>query len=214
MSRRSSYLSEGESERSEHDKGNLNTTALDLVLTESRLHLHIFVGGAGMPDHHFTLFIGILFDNQYCAYCYRASRHPSAGPGSESVISASECQTPGSASLPYPVVGRDRSFPSTRAFITMSAQAIFAALGHHRQRILGECHWPIRVVARGRDLDLTSCFEHLVLLPAPLMLTLGIAIAQTISIARRRKRGAVWVDRGSKGEKVGRAKVVCPSHRG
>jgi hypothetical protein len=87
----------------------------------------------------------------------------------------------------------------------IAMQATYLAKSHS---VLKDCPWPIRIIARHRDLDFTSCFEHLVLLPAPLLLTLGCSIAQTITLIKKRKSGLKWIDRGEAGERIGRMKVV------
>lgn len=81
------------------------------------------------------------------------------------------------------------------------------SLGHStisKGPLLG-CHWPLRIVAKHRDLDFTSCFEHLVLLPAPLLVTLFVAVWQLIS---KKRASSAWIDRGTAGERIGRMKVV------
>lgn len=75
------------------------------------------------------------------------------------------------------------------------------------------CSWPIQIVSHERELDLTQCFEQIVLLPVPLLLAFGIALVQVISINRRLKRGprdggVSWIPRSAAGERMARAKVV------
>lgn len=84
------------------------------------------------------------------------------------------------------------------------------------------CTWPMRVFSRTRDLDFTQCFEHAVLLPVPLLLTLMAASAQILSKRRRLRtptdqNGLVWLQRGRASERVSSIKVVSqqgvfPSH--
>lgn len=74
---------------------------------------------------------------------------------------------------------------------------------------LGECRWPLRIISPHRELDLTSCFEHAVLLPVPLLFTLVLATAQIFRTRRRLIREEVqWVNRGKLGEKFGFVKLV------
>lgn len=94
------------------------------------------------------------------------------------------------------------------------SQAVFsAAAAAHDRPVLGQCRWPIEIVSRTRELDLTECFENGVLLPVPLLLTLVLALAQLFRARRRLSKGVTkWIDRGS-GETVYRYKSVCLSGR-
>jgi hypothetical protein len=97
------------------------------------------------------------------------------------------------------------------AFSASAFAADLADLAHrHGRPILGQCRWPIEIVSRKRELDLTECFENGVLLPVPLLLVLLLALGQLFSIRSRMKRGEVnWVNRGQAGESVYGYKSVC-----
>ncbi|TYJ52875.1 hypothetical protein B9479_006510 [Cryptococcus floricola] len=69
------------------------------------------------------------------------------------------------------------------------------------------CSWPPKIVSTNRDLDLTSCFEHAILLPAPLVITILLGLAQVIRISRKLKRseaegGLTWIKRSKLGERI------------
>ncbi|KAK8865675.1 hypothetical protein IAR55_000820 [Kwoniella newhampshirensis] len=69
------------------------------------------------------------------------------------------------------------------------------------------CVWPIPIVSHDRNLDLTQCFEHAVLLPAPLVITILIALAQIFSITWKRRKasqdgGIKWIARTKRNEWV------------
>jgi hypothetical protein len=86
--------------------------------------------------------------------------------------------------------------------------------GHHRDSKPGEptCRWQIPIVSKDRDFDFTECFETVVLLPAPLLLALLIALAQIFSVTRRLRRtgpGCLdWTTRSSNNERVAKIKTV------
>ncbi len=78
---------------------------------------------------------------------------------------------------------------------------------------LGTCTWPLHPISQIRDLDLTQCFEHAILLPVPLVLAIIGGSAQIFSKSRRLKRGkenggSAWFTRGERGERIGRIKLV------
>ncbi|ORX35410.1 putative metal resistance protein ycf1 [Kockovaella imperatae] len=106
----------------------------------------------------------------------------------------------------------------------MASQAIFSSLWSSEassSNISGmwstsstttSCGWPLEIISDHRDLDLTTCFEHAVLMPVPLAITILGAIAQIISKRRRLKRpnakdGLRWIDRNESSRKVCTAKV-------
>jgi ATP-binding cassette subfamily C (CFTR/MRP) protein 1 len=75
------------------------------------------------------------------------------------------------------------------------------------------CQWPLRPISQTRDLDLTSCFEHAVLLPLPLVVAIVAGAAQMIRVRRRMKKdvesgGVTWQKRGKGSELVCRLKMV------
>ncbi|WWD05496.1 hypothetical protein V865_003573 [Kwoniella europaea PYCC6329] len=93
----------------------------------------------------------------------------------------------------------------------MAFQAPFKALKSHTEPIY-RCSWPIQVVSRERELDLTQCFEHAVLLPAPLVIAILIGTAQIFSISRRLKKsqeqgGLVWQNRTKRNERISTLKL-------
>lgn len=95
----------------------------------------------------------------------------------------------------------------------MLDQASFSAMA--TKPLPGETHctWPIPVIAHSRDLDFTQCFEHAVLLPVPLVVSILLGTAQIFSVARRlklgpSKGGIAWITRNTAGERVGRIKGV------
>ncbi|WWD18144.1 hypothetical protein CI109_102593 [Kwoniella shandongensis] len=74
------------------------------------------------------------------------------------------------------------------------------------------CSWPIPIVSRQRDLDLTQCFEHAFLLPVPLLFTIILASAQIFSISHRLRKdpedgGVRWITRTKRGEKISALKL-------
>ena len=69
------------------------------------------------------------------------------------------------------------------------------------------------IISNKRELDLTQCFEHAVLLPVPLAIAIVTAIAQIISKTRRLKRpnakdGLRWIERSPTCRKVNGTKIV------
>jgi hypothetical protein len=96
---------------------------------------------------------------------------------------------------------------------TMFDQAAFSAMVTKPLPGESHCTWPIPVIAHSRDLDLTQCFEHAVVLPVPLVISILLGTAQIFSVARRLKLGPsqggiAWITRNTAGERVGRIKVV------
>ena len=73
--------------------------------------------------------------------------------------------------------------------------------------VLGSCSWPLHPISQHRELDLTQCFEHAVLLPAPLVLTILFALLQIISKQTRLLHNDLtWSKRLNEG--VCRLKIV------
>ncbi|WWC68420.1 uncharacterized protein I206_102347 [Kwoniella pini CBS 10737] len=88
----------------------------------------------------------------------------------------------------------------------MALQATFEALRSHKEPIY-RCSWPLQISSQERDLDFTQCFEHAVLLPAPLVLAILIGTAQIFSISRRLKKlqeqgGLIWQNRTKRNERI------------
>ena len=110
--------------------------------------------------------------------------------------------------------------PSFRSFrhFTMVGQAMFSSFSAPESNgslpsSSSSCSWPITIVSQSRELDLTSCFEHAVLLPVPLILGIIFASMQIFSKSRRLKRrvseaGLRWHERTSGSERVCRIKIV------
>jgi len=93
----------------------------------------------------------------------------------------------------------------------MPFQAVFDALTSPGPS--STCSWPLHPISQSRDLDLTQCFEHAVVLPVPLGIALIAGSAQIISKRRRlkwpeAKDGLVWTNRSRASERVCRIKVV------
>lgn len=74
------------------------------------------------------------------------------------------------------------------------------------------CTWPIPIISRTRDLDLTECFELAVLLPLPLVITFISALVQVILVRSRLRRtgsGSLdWIKRAARSERVAVVKSV------
>jgi hypothetical protein len=91
----------------------------------------------------------------------------------------------------------------------MSSQSYFEALmapGDHYPR----CSWPFNFVSTTRDLDVSQCFEHIVVMPLPLVLAILIALYRIISIKRGLRNGKlVWNERLSGSRRLCNAKMVC-----
>lgn len=78
------------------------------------------------------------------------------------------------------------------------------------------CRWPPHPVSSHRDLDLTHCFEHTILLPVPLILTILVAAIQIGSKYRRLQRpvaegGLKWTIHNPSSERACRAKTILLS---
>ncbi|WVR05627.1 hypothetical protein IAU60_002649 [Kwoniella sp. DSM 27419] len=92
----------------------------------------------------------------------------------------------------------------------MAAQVAFEAI-QTTAKDGYQCSWPMRVVSQSRELDLTECFEHAVLLPVPLALAILIGAAQLFSVYRRLKKpveqgGVTWKDRTRRNRRIARVK--------
>lgn len=71
------------------------------------------------------------------------------------------------------------------------------------------CSWPLNVISTTRELDLSQCFEHAVLLPVPLILATVIAITRIATISKGLKSGKVsWQQRLRGSRRLCSAKVV------
>ncbi|ORY24672.1 hypothetical protein BCR39DRAFT_546075 [Naematelia encephala] len=95
----------------------------------------------------------------------------------------------------------------------MSAQATFVNWLIARPTTETACSWPIHPISRTRDLDLTQCFEHAVVLPIPLILTILCGSAGIFSVSRRLQKpldagGVSWITRGTASERICRAKIA------
>lgn len=90
----------------------------------------------------------------------------------------------------------------------MSTQSFFEAImaqNDHYPR----CSWPLNVISTTRDLDLSQCFEHAVLLPLPLVLATLVALSRISIIGRGLKSGSlVWQDRLRGSRRLCTAKIV------
>ena len=107
---------------------------------------------------------------------------------------------------------QERQGTMSQSAFTILLNAVFEPTSAHRS----DCPWPPRAISRHRDLDLTLCFERIVLLPALILIFLLFAIGQIVSKSRRLKKtladnGLVWRKRASKSERVCRAKCVLLS---
>ncbi|WRT65913.1 uncharacterized protein IL334_002864 [Kwoniella shivajii] len=88
----------------------------------------------------------------------------------------------------------------------MASQAVFESFKAHDEPIY-QCTWPLQIVSQARDLDFTQCFEHAVLLPAPLVMTILLGTAQIINTSRKLKKsqeqgGLIWQNRTKRNERI------------
>ncbi|WVQ85431.1 hypothetical protein IAT38_007596 [Cryptococcus sp. DSM 104549] len=91
----------------------------------------------------------------------------------------------------------------------MASQAAFQAWSAHPAPTY-ECSWPPKIISTQRDLDLTQCFEHAILLPAPLAITILLALVQIFRITRglRKQDGGIkWIERSKMGERICAVKI-------
>jgi ATP-binding cassette subfamily C (CFTR/MRP) protein 1 len=86
-------------------------------------------------------------------------------------------------------------------------QALFVPSDHYPR-----CTWPLNAVSPTRDLDVSQCFEHAVVLPLPSILALIIVLYRFIVIKRGLSSGKIqWQDRPRDSRRLCMAKVVsCP----
>lgn len=83
-------------------------------------------------------------------------------------------------------------------------QALLASSDHYPR-----CTWPLNVVSPTRDLDVSQCFEHAVVLPLPSVLALLIALYRLITIKRGLSNGKIqWQERPRDSQRLCTAKVV------
>lgn len=76
------------------------------------------------------------------------------------------------------------------------------------------CSWPLNVISSTRDLDLSQCFEHAVLLPLPLVLATLIAVTRIAVISRRMRSGkTAWQHRMRGSKRLCTAKMVSQQCR-
>ncbi|WOO86211.1 Metal resistance protein YCF1 [Vanrija pseudolonga] len=75
-----------------------------------------------------------------------------------------------------------------------------------------KCSWPIQVVSRRREFDLTECFELAILQPVPLVLSILVGLAQILYRTRKLKQTGPdsldWITRSARNEKVAKTKVA------
>jgi ATP-binding cassette subfamily C (CFTR/MRP) protein 1 len=83
-------------------------------------------------------------------------------------------------------------------------QALFVPSDHYPR-----CTWPLNVVSPTRDLDVSQCFEHAVVLPLPSILAMIIVLYRFIVIKRGLSRGKIQCqDRPRDSRRLCTAKVV------
>lgn len=94
------------------------------------------------------------------------------------------------------------------------ATAAVAHGGGHKKHTPGtiKCSWPIEVVSRHREFDLTECFELAILQPVPLILSILVGLAQIAYRTRKLRQTGPdsldWITRSARNEKVAKTKVV------
>lgn len=94
----------------------------------------------------------------------------------------------------------------------MAAQIAFEAFGSKHSRPY-DCTFPPKIVSSHRDLDFTQCFEHAVLLPAPLAFFTLLALSRVFKITRQLKKarlngGFEWITRSRRSERICSTKLV------
>jgi ATP-binding cassette subfamily C (CFTR/MRP) protein 1 len=83
-------------------------------------------------------------------------------------------------------------------------QALLAPKDHYPH-----CTWPLNVVSQTRDLDVSQCFEHAVVLPVPSILAILIVLYRILVIKRGLSSGKVtWQQRPSDSRRLCTAKIV------
>jgi len=83
-------------------------------------------------------------------------------------------------------------------------QALLAPSDHYPQ-----CTWPLNVVSPTRDLDVSQCFEHAVVLPLPSVLAMIIVLYRLIIIKRGLRNGKMtWQERPRDSRRLCTAKIV------
>ncbi|KIR43264.1 metal resistance protein ycf1 [Cryptococcus deuterogattii 99/473] len=88
----------------------------------------------------------------------------------------------------------------------MASQIAFEAFASKHSRPY-DCTFPPKIVSSHRDLDFTQCFEHAVLLPAPLAFFTLLALSQIFKITRQLKKGGLnggleWITRSRRSERI------------
>ena len=83
-------------------------------------------------------------------------------------------------------------------------QALLAPTDRHPT-----CTWPLNVVSQTRDLDVSQCFEHAVVLPVPSILAILIVLYRLLVIKRGLRNGKItWQHRPRDSRRLCTAKIV------
>jgi len=83
-------------------------------------------------------------------------------------------------------------------------QALFVPSDHYPR-----CTWPLNVVSPTRDLDVSQCFEHAVVMPLPSILAIIIVLYRLVVIKRGLSSGKIqWQDRPRDSRRLCMAKIV------
>ena len=83
-------------------------------------------------------------------------------------------------------------------------QALLAPTDHYPT-----CTWPLNVVSQTRDLDVSQCFEHAVVLPVPSILAILIVLYRVLVIKRGLRNGNLtWQQRPRDSRRLCTAKIV------
>jgi ATP-binding cassette subfamily C (CFTR/MRP) protein 1 len=86
-------------------------------------------------------------------------------------------------------------------------QALLAPSDHYPR-----CTWPLNVVSPTRDLDVSQCFEHAVVMPLPSVLAMIIVLYRFIVIKRGLNSGKiVWQGRPRDSRRLCTGKMVSTS---
>ena len=91
----------------------------------------------------------------------------------------------------------------------MLSQSPFLATFASASAGSSRCSWPIQIISKHRDLDLTQCFEHAVLLPLPLAVFALAAFARILRTRGKLSREQIqWRERNRGSERLCRTKMV------
>jgi len=89
-------------------------------------------------------------------------------------------------------------------------QALLAPSDHYPR-----CTWPLNVVSPTRDLDVSQCLEHAVVMPLPSVLAMIIVLYRIIVIKRGLSNGKItWQDRPRDSRRLCTAKTVSRYEEG